>query len=280
MAKVAWVTGASSGLGYHTARALQQRGWIVVGGARSFAQGAPDGAGFIALPLDVGDPHSIAAFCQRARQAAGEPQALVNCAAILIIGAAESYTQTELRQVMDINFFGLVAMTQACLGALRQAPQGGRIVNFSSVNGLFATPFQGAYSASKHAVEGFSEALAMETAALGIQVMLVEPGDHRGGSSRCRLQSRDGGRYAAACARVRTVIERDEAQGGDPARLGSIVAAQLDKKRMPLRLRVASPAQQMAIFLHDLLPSNLFFTLLRAYYRVMPPKRSTKEETP
>ena len=102
---VAWVTGASSGLGMYTARALSAAGWQVVGGARSFS--TDDQPGLLRLPLDVTDEGSIAAFVREAA-ARFAPGCLVNAAGVLLIGACEDYTAQELQRVMDV-FLGMTA---------------------------------------------------------------------------------------------------------------------------------------------------------------------------
>lgn len=267
--KTVWVTGASSGLGYYTARALQCAGYAVVAGARSFAGSEGESDAGWRLPLDVKDEASCDAFCRAAREKYGEPWALVNAAGVLTLGACEEYAADELRDVMDTNFFGGVRMTQRVLPAMRAAGEG-RIVNFSSINGLLGIPFQGAYVASKHAIEGFSECLSAETRPFGVSVMLVEPGDHRGGSLRCRRHAAggeaEGSPYADAYRRAVAAIARDEAHGCDPEKLGEKVARALCAKRMPLRLRVASANQHLAVVLHDVLPPRLFERIIAAYY--------------
>ncbi len=264
MMRVAWVTGASSGLGLYTVQALTASGWRVVGGARGFADGQE--GSLHKLPLDVREDSSVAAFCQVAQGLYGPPHALVNAAGVLMLGACEDLSPQEAWAVMDTNFLGALRMTRQVLPMMR-GQGGGRVVNFSSVNGLLATPFQGAYTASKHALEGYSEALAMEVRPHGIQVMLVEPGDHRGGQMKYRTSTQG----STACyqqARDKAIarIHRDEATGGVPARLGRKVARAMNRRRMPLRLRVTQPPETLAIVLHDLLPSNLFTRLLSMYY--------------
>ena len=267
--KVVWVTGASSGLGYYTACALEQAGYTVVAGARSFAgKEGPSEAGY-RLPLDVKDDASCDAFCRAAREKIGPPWALVNAAGVLTLGACEDFSLDELRDVMETNFFGGVQMTQRVLPDMRAAHEG-RIVNFSSINGLLGIPFQGAYVASKHAIEGFSECLAAEVQPFGVSVMLVEPGDHRGGSQRCRRRAAAdqsaASPYADAYAQTVAVIARDEGHGSDPQTLGRKVARALSRKRMPFRLRVASLDQHFAVVIHDILPSRLYAHILRTYY--------------
>lgn len=269
MRKVAWVSGASSGLGMYTAMALRHRGWQVVSGARSFPNHEQKVDVGTALPLDVSQEDSVRSFREEALKLYGSPSALVNCAAMVILGPAADYSDAELRRIMDVNFLGTAAMIRAAV-PLMLREGGGRIVNFSSVNGLLATPFSGAYAASKHAVEGFSEALAIELKRHGIQVMLVEPGDHRGGADRYRTRSATiSPRFSKDCDHAAHVISRDEAGGLSPDRLGKRVALALEKKRMPFRLRVASPSQHAAVLLHDLLPPGLFRRMMTGYY--LPP---------
>ena len=263
---VAWVTGASSGLGLHIALALHEDGWQVIGGARTMNEKLSQG--FVGLPLDVQDEQSVTAFVLKATQRFGPPDALINAAGILTIGACEDYSMQELSQVMDVNFYGMVRMVQAVLPLMRKQGSG-RIVNLSSINGLMAVPFQGAYTASKHAIEGYSEALMMETAPFGIEVMLVEPGDHRGGKQQYRSHSTQcSDCYTSMRDKAAARIAKDEAAGSSPEALGQKVARALGKKHLPPRLRVAQLAQHAAVVLHDILPNKLFMKIISAYYGI------------
>ena len=266
---VAWVTGASSGLGKATAEALHQAGWQVVAGARSFAGDAGgEQDGFLRLPLDVTDQASVDAFVEDAAKRLGIPQALVCAAGVLTLGPAASLSDRELQDVLEVSLFGSLRMVRAILPGMIQAG-GGKVVTFSSINGLLPTPYQGAYVAAKHALEGYSECLRMENRAHGIQVMLVEPGDHQGGSNRYRGRARNiGPAYQESLKRVSDIIARDEAAGLLPHRLGQKVARALNRKRLPMRLRVAQISQHAAVILHDLLPNRLFLYLLSKYYKV------------
>jgi len=266
--QVVWITGASSGLGLHTARALARAGFTVVAGARSFGSGKT-AEGCHCLPLDVTDAASMDAFARDALAAFGPPDILVNCAGMLILGACESYPTDELRQVMETNFFGQAAMISRALPLMR-ARGHGRIVNFSSINGLLGIPFEGAYTASKHAVEGHSECLALEAGPFGIEVMLVEPGDHRSGSKAYRRHSSGitaDSPYKAAFDTGTGVIAHDEENGSDPDRLGEKIARTLKKRRLPRRLRIAKADQHLAVILHDALPPRLFDRIIGSYYR-------------
>ena len=187
---------------------------------------------------------------------------------MLILGACESYSLDELRQVMETNFFSQTAMISKALPFMREKGKG-RIVNFSSINGLLGIPFEGAYTASKHAIEGYSECLSYEVKPFGIEVMLVEPGDHRSGSSAYRKHSAGitaDSPYKAAFDAATAQIAHDEAGGSDPDALGEKIARALQRKRLPRRLRVAKPDQHLAVILHDILPAGLFDRVIIPYY--------------
>ncbi len=264
-----FVTGASSGLGLHTAQALVRRGHIVVAGARSFKGTAvPFPDGMYRLPLDVTDQESITAFVEQALQITGSVDAVIHCAGILVLGSCEETTPEEYRQIMDTDFFGMVRVNQAVLPHMR-AQGKGKIIMFSSINGLLGIPFQSAYTAAKHAVEGYAECLQMETSSFGIQVCLVEPGDHKSGAEKYRRHTegmRPASPYEENFRRGTNVIHHDEQNGSDPDRLGEKVARAAEKKIMPFRLRVASPDQHLAVILHDILPSRINNWILRSYY--------------
>ena len=265
--KTAWVTGGSSGLGLHTAMALRDTGWRVIAGARSFT--APETVeGIDRLPLDVTDEKSVEVFCDSALEIAPRVDAVVQCAGILVLGSCEETEIEEFQRVMDTNFLGMARMNRQVLPIMR-AQKGGRIVLFSSINGLMGIPFQNAYTASKHAIEGYAEGLQLEVRKFGIQVTLVEPGDHRSGSQKTRLRASRMGPdspYAADYERATAKIHHDETNGSDPDRLGRKVASMLGKKRMPFRKRIASPDQHLAVYLHRFLPARLNEMILRDYY--------------
>lgn len=261
------LTGGSSGLGLHTARQLRQAGFRVIAGARSFQEGKT-AEGIITLPLDVTSLASVKAFAEKALAMTETIHAVVHCAGILVLGSCEETSPEEYRMVMETNFLGMVRVNQALLPALRKQGQG-RIVLFSSINGLLGIPYQSAYTASKHAIEGYAECLQLELQDFGIQVCLVEPGDHRSGSEQYR-------HHAAALEKTSpywndylsatAVIHRDEQHGCDPDRLGKKLASALKRKHLPFRLRIASADQHLAVYLHKLMPPGINQWILRHYY--------------
>lgn len=269
MARVALVAGASSGLGRAVAARLAADGYVTYAGARSFAAGASPPDGCFPIVLDVTDDASVRAAVSRVAAEAGGPHVLVNCAAVLTLGSCEDTSIDELRAVMETNYLGMARMTQAVLPGMR-ARGGGRIVQFSSLNGLFGIPFQGAYIASKHAIEGFSDALAMEARAFGVTVTVVAPGDCRGSGQAYRAKAgaaqTEKSVYRRHYQAVTEKIHRDESQGLGPEKVARAVSKAIARRRPPARVVVAKPDQRLAMWLHDLLPGRLFRWIIGLYY--------------
>jgi len=271
VSQVALVAGASSGLGRHVAARLAKAGFTVYAGARSFARGAPPPDGCVPVPLDVTDDASVREAIRHVLSAGGRIDALVCSAAVLTLGAVEELAPEELSRVLEVNVGGMLRMVQAVLPTMRARGKG-RIVLFSSLNGRMAVPFQGAYTASKHAVEGLAQALRMETRRYGVSITVVEPGDCRGGSDAyrghaARAEATDSPyreTYLAATAR----IARDEAQGLSPERVANAVLSVLTRRRPPARRVVAQPLQRAALALYGILPARWFFRALEWYYGI------------
>lgn len=166
------ITGSSSGFGLETARYFLDRGWTVIATMRTPRNDVlPTSERLRVVTLDVTDAASIA----RAVQEAGPIDALVNNAGAGLMGALEAVSIDATRQLFELNTFGTMAMTQAVLPGLRTQGSG-VIVNVSSAVTLKPLPMLSAYTASKAAVEAFSEDLALEVEPFGVRVRLVIPG--------------------------------------------------------------------------------------------------------
>lgn len=171
--KIALVTGASSGIGEVTAKRLAQAGYTVYGTSR---RGAPNGEGlFEMLALDVTNDDSVGAAVRQLIQREGRLDLLVNNAGFgVAAAAAEESSLAQAQALFDTNFFGIVRMTRAVVPHMRRQASG-RIINIGSVLGFLPMPYMALYSATKHAVAGYSEALDHELRTLGIRVSVVEP---------------------------------------------------------------------------------------------------------
>ena len=157
------------------------------GPARDAAPRGTDG-NFTMLPLDVREDSSVAACIEQVGREAGDVDVLVNNAGYSHEGPLEEFSIAELKALFETNFFGAVRMVNAVLPAMR-ARRRGRIVNVSSLAGLMPIPFMGAYCATKHALEGYSESLRHELLPLGIHVSLVEPGYFKTGIAERKLHT-------------------------------------------------------------------------------------------
>jgi NAD(P)-dependent dehydrogenase (short-subunit alcohol dehydrogenase family) len=166
------ITGCSSGFGLETARLFLERGWQVIATMRTpRADLLPPSERLRVLALDVGDAASIRA----ALEAAGPIDALVNNAGIGVLYPLEATSTSAVREVFDTNTLGTIALTQAVLPAMR-ARGAGTIVNVTSTVTLTPLPLLAVYTASKAAVNAFTESLALELKPLGIRARLVLPG--------------------------------------------------------------------------------------------------------
>lgn len=244
------ITGCSTGFGRELASAVLARNWNAVVTARDPATVQDIVAGHdvsaLALRLDVTDPKQVASAVKEAEARFGAIDVLVNNAGYGYRGAVEEADETEVRELFETNFFGLVSMIQAVLPGMR-AHRRGHIVNISSVAGRMAQPGSGYYSATKFAVGGLSDALRKEVGPLGIRVTVVEPGgfrtDFAGRSLRQSKHTIDD--YAAtAGARRKENSSTDGRQPGDPARAAQAIIRAVQADKPPFRLALGRSAVQ------------------------------------
>jgi len=246
------ITGCSTGFGRELARLVLARGWRAVVTARDASKVADLVAGHddqaIAVALDVTDRAQIDVAVAAAIARFGRIDVLVNNAGFGYLGAVEEGEDDAVRALFDTNVFGLIDMTKAVLPAMR-AQASGLIVAISSIGGLVSWAGTGYYHASKYAVEGLSESLAVEVKPLGIDVLIVEPGPFRtlwaGGSmtqSRTRLDA-----YAATAGERRKLITgRSGNQPGDPVRAAQAIIDAALSDTPPLRLLLGQAALGLA----------------------------------
>jgi NAD(P)-dependent dehydrogenase (short-subunit alcohol dehydrogenase family) len=172
------ITGCSSGIGLASARMLRDRGWRVFATARTNddLDRLRNAERLEAVPIELTDPASVEACASSVLEATdGRLDALFNNAAYGQPGAIEDVSREALTAQFEANVFGTHQLTRAIIPPMRRAGRG-RIVNCSSVLGLIAAPYRGAYCASKFALEALSDALRLELAGTGIRISLIEPG--------------------------------------------------------------------------------------------------------
>ena len=252
------ITGASSGFGHAFATYALAQGHNVVATARSvsrletFVAQAPDRV--LAQKLDVERPGDAQAAVDATLARFGRIDVLINNTGYGIVGAVEETSEQELRAVMETNFFGAIAVTRAALPVLR-AQRFGAIVNISSLGGQLSFPGFGPYSASKFALEGYSETLAMEVRAFNVHVTLVEPGDFRTGFTVKRrhvsLDAMDAD-YREPFEETITAVAQSEMDAPEPHRVAELVASILDDPAPKIRYPIGSP-HRIAYVTRDLL---------------------------
>jgi NAD(P)-dependent dehydrogenase (short-subunit alcohol dehydrogenase family) len=174
MSKVVLITGCSTGIGRDLAVRLSQAGYCVVATARN-VEALIDLPVALKLSLDVTESDSVNEAIAQTIERFGRVDILVNNAGYALRGALEEIPIEQVQQMFDVNVFGVLRLIRAVAPHMRRQ-KSGRIINISSIAGKLSTPANGAYSATKFALEALSDALRLELAPFGIQVILVEPG--------------------------------------------------------------------------------------------------------
>ncbi len=221
-----FITGCSTGFGRELAKLVIARGWPTVVTARDKSRLADlvEGAErtVLALDLDVTDPKQIPSAAKAAEERFGRVDVLVNNAGYGYMATIEEGEDSEIRDQFDANVFGLFAMTRAILPGMRQRRKG-HVINITSVAGFMGFPGSGYYAASKHAVEGFTDALAAEGKPLGIKATCVEPGPFRtdwAGRSLKQTPNLIEDYADTAGVRLKGTPANSGKQPGDPVRAG------------------------------------------------------------
>ncbi|MDF7648669.1 oxidoreductase [Erwiniaceae bacterium L1_54_3] len=236
-----FISGCSTGFGRELAQQTIARGFKTVVTARDPAKvqdlvSGHDNA--LAVALDVTDQGSIDQAVKTALEAFGTVDVLVNNAGYGYQSSVEEGDEKEIRAQFDANVFGLFALTRAVLPAMRKQRRG-HVINITSVAGFIGFASSGYYSASKHAVEGWSDSLALEAAPLGIHVTCVEPGPFRtdwAGRSLHQTPSTLPEYADTAAARMKATSEYSGTQAGDPARAATAMIAITEHDNPPRHL--------------------------------------------
>lgn len=248
------ITGSSSGFGRATAVELARAGWRVFASMRNTAKAgdlveqAKDGTGqLIPLALDVTDPASVeAAIAAVLEQTGGTLDALLCNAGYSILGSFEDYGDELCRKQMETNFFGTLAVTRAVLPAMRTA-QCGRIVIVSSNAVNSPHPMLSLYAASKWALEGWAEGLAMEVAPFGIEVCVLQPGAHRTEfAGNVQFVQPEGSAYGPWLEHAMPGISNLDKWGRDPGKAIDQIVSAVTDKMVPFRQQIGEDAKVFA----------------------------------
>ena len=261
--KVILITGASSGMGYQTARILAEQGHRVYGAARrveKIEELAPYGVQ--ALRLDITDEQSVTQVVQTLIEREGRIDVLINNAGYGYFGAIEDVPISDAKHQFEVNIFGLARITQEVLPYMR-AQKSGRIVNLASVAGHVTLAFGAWYNATKYALEAFSDALRMEVKPFGIDVVIIEPGairtdwgiiaaDHLRDVSKGGAYEQDGSRVAEGLRRI--YLSKIPT---NPAVISRKIAKAAVCRCPRTRYRTGRGAKLM-VFFHQILPTRLW----------------------
>jgi short-subunit dehydrogenase len=240
--KIWFITGISSGLGKALAQTIIENGDFVIGTFRNQTQADAFNNQYkdeaFALTLDITKPTEIEKAVKLVSEKFGSIDVLVNNAGFGFAGAIEETSTEETREIFEANFFGTLKLTQSFLPMLRQQ-KSGHIIQISSHGGFKAFPGFGIYNASKFALEGFSEALAIEVAPLGIKLTIVEPGPFRtnfAGSSFKQADKVIEDYNPTAGAFRERMKQVDGKQEGDPVKASQAIIDIIKLDTPPLRL--------------------------------------------
>jgi NAD(P)-dependent dehydrogenase (short-subunit alcohol dehydrogenase family) len=271
------ITGCSTGIGRATAQRLAGAGHTVYATARKLDAIADlEAAGCRTLALDVTDEASMAAAVEHVVAAEGAVGALVNNAGYSQSGAVETVKMDDVRRQFETNVFGLMRMCQLALPGMREQ-RDGRIVNISSIGGKVVFPGGGVYHATKHAVEGLSDALRYEVRGFGVKVSIVEPGLIRTNFDQAVLSSLEhgvedaGGPYAQFNTRVGQATKEAYENGalaklgGGPETVAKAIEHAITSRRPRIRYRV-TPSAKLILFQRSLMSDRMWDAMMRTQF--------------
>ena len=269
-AKVAIVTGASSGIGAATARRLNAMGYTVYAAARRLELMAPLAeVGIRPVRVDVTDDAALTSLVEQIIAESGRVDVLVNNAGYGAMGAFEEVSMAEARRQVDVNLFGLARLTQLVLPHMRRQ-RSGYIINISSIGGKIYVPLGSWYHATKFAIEGLSDTLRLEVAPFGIHVVVIEPGaiatEWHGVASENLVATSTQGAYAGQAATVEKVLS-----GGRFASSPDVVAKAIGRavtaRRPRTRYAVGLGAKPVT-YARRVLPDRAVDAMVRLTFRV------------
>lgn len=265
--KTVIITGASSGIGLSIANHLSNQGYTVIGTSRKPSK---QHLSFEMAMLDVNQESSVASFTDEVFGKHGKVDVLINNAGFGLAGPLEDFSIDEAKQQFETNYFGVVRMNNAFLPRLRKQGHG-VIINVGSMAGIIGLPFQGHYSASKFALEGYLAALRMELLPFNIQVFNINPGDFATGFTANRQKiGKISSQYQDKFNQLLSMYERDETNGANPL----IIARKIEKlirnprKKYRIRYVVGKFDQTIAIPLKRIVGDTAFERLMRVFWNI------------
>jgi NAD(P)-dependent dehydrogenase (short-subunit alcohol dehydrogenase family) len=267
-AKVALVTGGSSGIGEATASKLQELGYTTYAAARRVERMEHlTASGIRPQAMDVTDDESMQSAVKHILAEQGRIDVLVNNAGYGSYGAIEDVPLAEARHQFEVNVFGAARLIQLAVPHMR-AQRSGTIVNVTSMGGKIYTPLGGWYHATKFALEALSDCLRLETRPFGVNVIVIEPGgvqtEWPGIAAGKLRKASSGGPYASQADAVAASLssEATARRSSPPTHIADTIARAVTARRPKTRYAVGYGARP-TIFLHDVLPDRGFDAFIR-----------------
>jgi len=257
------VSGASSGIGFATAKMLQAAGYQVYGLSRNFPKEAYD---FQYVLCDITDETQVKRAVATITSETEEVFALINCAGMGISGAVEFTSTSEIRKIFEVNLIGTFQLTKALIPFLRKS-KNAKILNIGSIAGVLAIPFQAYYSVTKAGLNAYTEALRMELRPFGISVGAILPGDTKTNFTANREKSTAetnefyGNRIVNSISRM----EADEQNGKSPDTVAKACVKLFKNKTLPVFVAVGFQ-YKLFLFLNRILPHRFVNWILFQMY--------------
>ena len=264
MEKVVLITGASSGIGLHTAKLFQIKNWKVAATMR--APEAPNELDNIVdvekIRLDVTEPDSIADAIKTALDKFGRIDAVINNAGFAVVGPFEAATQEQIERQIETNLYGVMNVCREVLPYFREQKRG-TIVNVASMGGRITFPLYSIYHASKWAVEGFSESLQYEVSEFNIRIKIIEPGPIKTDfydRSMSRSKKEGLSAYDNFVARAMPNLQRAGETAPDGSTVAQVIYDAVTDDSWKMRYSVNS---RSVLLLRRILPDAIFLPLIR-----------------
>ena len=248
------------------ARQLNADGHKVYGTYRRDSDPLP---GVTYIRADVRDQDSLKNAVDQVIQAEGRIDTLISNAGMGIGGPLEFTSVEDAQRQMDVNFMGMVRLVSLVVPIMRQQRHG-HIICVSSIGGLMGLPYQGMYSASKFAIEGYCEALRLEVRQFGINVTVINPGDFSTGftAQRDKVDNPEALAAYPGYAKSMQSIEHDENSGLQPDRLARRISRIVRKRHPRNRYIIATFVQKSSVVLKAILPAKWYDRILGSYYKL------------
>lgn len=265
--KTALVTGATSGFGKAIAELFSQKGYTVYGFGRNLPENSEHAIRYV--KMDITSEESISNAFQFVFSEISTVDVLVNCAGHGIAGPSEEIPMERVQEVFDVNFFGTVRVINKVLPYLR-ANKSGKIINFSSIAGFIGLPFQAYYSATKHAIEGYTEALSIEVKPFNIKVILIQPGDYNtnAANNKTNYVPLPGSIYYERLKFLFQYLSQRVNKGNDPNKLAKSIVRLSEKSNPKLRYKFGRFDELLTKSVHAIVPARVWERIMEIFYRL------------